>query len=63
MRNKAHLAVHVSYNNGIPVTKTVIQPRNTLGQFQSPSAKALRQVLSSHATLNGEVVRRGYLRS
>jgi hypothetical protein len=61
MSNKAHLAVHVCYRNGTPVTKTVIQPRNELGQFRSPTLRAIRNALTSHATLNGEVVRKGYL--
>jgi hypothetical protein len=61
MRNKAHLAVHISYSNGQPITKTVIQPRNELGQFRSPTLRAIRGALTSHATFNGEVVRKGYL--
>jgi hypothetical protein len=61
MSKKSHLAVHISNRKGNTVAVTVIQPRNRLGQFMTPAARAIRSVISSHATLNGEVVRKGYL--
>lgn len=56
MKN-AHVAIHVSKRNR-QVT-TVIQPRNQLGQFQSPSAKHARYAYSFHTTHNGAVASKG----
>jgi hypothetical protein len=61
MSKKAHLAVHISNSSGTPVTRIVIQPRNSLGQFLSPSIRYARSIFTNHITMNGEVVRRGRL--
>ena len=64
-KQTAHLAIHVSANNNGKslFTKTIIQPRNTLGQFLSPDVKYLNKVSSTHATFSGEVIRKGTLAS
>lgn len=55
----SHIAVHVSERN-TRVT-TVIQPRNSLGQFLTPVAEAAVTATSFHSTVNGAVTRRGHL--
>jgi len=57
MKKNAHVAIHVSKRN--KQVTTIIQPRNDLGQFESPSAKYARYAYSFHTTHNGNVGTKG----
>jgi hypothetical protein len=55
---KAHIAVYVT-NPSNPRVVTVIQPRNSIGQFLSPNANAAVSAATAHTSVNGTVTFKG----